>query len=347
MSGPRRSLREQQLPRLEAEAGEAFDAFHASISAVETWLHASGRIARKEDAEPEASGAQADGPDPRVAELEARVAELEAALAAAGTEPPPADGATPAAATTRPVSESGPKARGFPVPDLSGVEAERQGALDDGTLVACMMQLAGEGATGMITLALDDGRTRYGFWSRGGPVGWRTDPIQENEVLGVLLYKAGQLTKEQLADSVERMEQDGLRQGEALMEMGLVGFSQLTMILGKQCEFVLSRALAERQGRWTFHPLNDLPERFLPSPIRVPSLLFRQEVQRSKQMPSTELADYMRPRIDEYVHFRDDYKPLLREVKFTAAEAKLLTTMQGDTWRTREVLTVSPLSKQN
>jgi hypothetical protein len=348
-----------QLPRLDAEAGKAFGAFWETIEAVEVWLRSSGRVGDAPGdsapvdtaAEDELAVAEPREDDDRVAALEARIAELEAALAAAGVSPaaelPPPDGDDAAAAGPQPDAAPQAKVRGFPVPDLRGVEPTRGGALDDGSMMTCWMQLAVEGATGIVTVKLDDGRTRYGFWSRGGPVGWRTDPVQEKEVLGVLLYKAGQLTKEQLADSVERMERDGLRQGEALMEMGLVGFSQLTMILGKQCEFVLLRALAERGGSWTFHALDDLPERFLPSPLRIPSLLFRQEIQRSKQMPSTELADYMRPRIDEYVHFRPAYQPLLREVKLTASESKLLETMQSDTWRTREVLTVSPLSKQN
>lgn len=361
-----------QLPRLDAEAGKAFADFWESIEAVEDWLRSSGRVG---DAAPPAAedGGTADDADTavpsetagsadagRVAALEGRIAELEAALAAAGggpqAAPPAAAGGGPQdgapggdaeAEAAQPDAVPAAKVRGFPVPDLRATEPTQGGALDDGSMMSCWMRLAVEGATGVMTVKLDDGRTRYGFWSRGGPVGWRTDPVQENEVLGVLLYKAGQLTKEQLADSVERMERDGLRQGEALMEMGLVGFSQLTMILGKQCEFVLLRTLAEREGSWTFHALDDLPERFLPSPLRIPSLLYRQEVQQSKKMPSTELADYLRPRIDEYVHFRPEYQPLLREVKLTAAEAKLLETMQSDTWRTREVLTVSPLSKQN
>ena len=343
-----------QLPRLDAEAGAAFGTFWQTIDSVEAWLRSSGRVGDPGPGESEALSD--DSQDERVRALEARIAELEGALASAasgeGTRAPVPDGgdgvaaATATATATASESASG-KTRGFPVPDVRARPPSYEGPLGDPSLVACLMQLTSEGATGLLTLKLDDGRTRYGFWSRGGPVGWRTDPVQENEVLGVLLFKAGQLTKEQLQESVQRMENDGLRQGDALMEMGLVGFSQLTMILGKQCEFVLTRALAEVAGTWTFHALDDLPERFLPAPIRVPSMLFRQEVQRSKQMPSTELADYMRPRIDEYVHFRPEYQPLLREVKFTAAEAKLLTTMQGETWRTREILSVSPLSKQN
>ena len=55
----------------------------------------------------------------------------------------------------------------------------------------------------------------------------RTDPIQEHEVLGSLLYKAGQITKEQVAVSLEQMKAQGIRQGEAFIEMGLMSFTQL------------------------------------------------------------------------------------------------------------------------
>ena len=44
--------------------------------------------------------------------------------------------------------------------------------------------------------------------------------LQEGEVLGVLLYRSQQLTREQLAESLEMMEERNMRQGEALIEMG-------------------------------------------------------------------------------------------------------------------------------
>ena len=330
-----------QLPKFDAEAGAAITKFWAAIDDIEGWLIAEERVSATTENDPEAET------EALVKTLQARVAELEAALAS-GAGAGAGDGeASPSVSSSTANPTSTVSGRGFAVPDLSNQEPSHSGSLSDGSLRETIMSLTGSLATGLLTVKLDDGRIRYGFWSRGGPVGWRTDPLQENEVLGVLLYKAGQLTREQLQESVERMQRDSIRQGEALMEMGLVGFSQLTMILGKQCEFLFTRVLTEREGTWVFHELDDLPEKFLPAPLRIPSLLFRREVEASKAMPSTELADYLRPRIDEYIHFDKKLLPLLRDVKFTAAETKLVATMQSDTWRSREVLSVSPLSKQN
>jgi hypothetical protein len=355
-----------QLPRLETEGRAALDEVAAFVEQVETYLLANGRVVVPE-AVPAAAGSDAmdasngdaneageDGLSPAavgsdrsthsgeesdlVAALEARVAELEAALAGAGGQ----QNASGGAAGTPPA-----KGRGLAVPDLSNREPHASGVLGDGTLRTALMNVTVQRANGLLTVRSSQGHVRYGFWSRGGPVGWRTEPLDQSEVLGVLLYKADQLTRKQLEESVVKMQETGVRQGEALMEMGLVGFSQLIMILGKQVEFIFAKVLREPEGTWTFHLLDELQEKFLPPPLRVPSLLFRRRVKAAKETRSADLAARLRPHIDQYVHFREDTLPLLGEIKFSAPEAKLLETMQTNSWRTREVLSVSPLSKQN
>jgi hypothetical protein len=103
---------------------------------------------------------------------------------------------------------------------VTGRDPRFAGDMSDQSLRDAFMILAVERATGLLTIHGPDGRTRWGFWSKGGVVGWRTDPVEESEVLGVLLYRANQLTKEQLARSLEVMEERGCRQGEALIELG-------------------------------------------------------------------------------------------------------------------------------
>ena len=119
-----------------------------------------------------------------------------------------------------------------------------------------MVGFAVEQSTGLLTVKYPDGTLRYGYWLRGGPVGWRTEPMKEDEVLGVLLYKAEQITAEQVKASLEIMKRDGCRQGEALVEMGLLDFATLIRVLGKQNEFVLQKIMTDRQGEWTFHTLS-------------------------------------------------------------------------------------------
>ena len=71
---------------------------------------------------------------------------------------------------------------------------------------------------------------RYAFIDKGGIVGWKSEPLIEFEVMGMLLLQNKQITQEQLALSLELMEEKGIRQGEAFIQMGLMTFSQIVFL---------------------------------------------------------------------------------------------------------------------
>ena len=102
-----------------------------------------------------------------------------------------------------------PQAIGFAITDEAGIVRHAANpatiGLDFGRHPQ-FIRMASDKATGLMTFKRPDGQIRYGFWSQGGPVGFRTEPMDEGEVLGVLLYKAGQITKEQLRESLEIMK---------------------------------------------------------------------------------------------------------------------------------------------
>jgi hypothetical protein len=284
------------------------------------------------DDDPAEPGAADDGPEPTPAP------KAPSPCTAVPAEDQPAAPPAEVAAAAR--------ARGIPVPDLSGVEPTYSSELTPHAFQQLLVKLAAGRHTGILTMRCRDGRVRYGFWSTGGPVGWRTDPIPEGEVLGVLLLKAGQITKEQLAESLRLMEERGCRQGEAFIEMGVMSFSQLIMVLGKQNDFVLQLALRESGGQLTFHDQEQLPESFLPPPLPVPSLLFRMLMKRSRELRSDEMAAFMRPHFDSYAKLDPTNMPLLNDIRLSSAERRLIEVFKTMNLRVREVFTVSPLSKQ-
>ena len=237
------------------------------------------------------------------------------------------------------------RGRGFLVPDLSGVAPMRSGSCETAVARKLFLDLAIQRATGILTWNQADGRTRYGFWSQGGPVGWRTEPMDEGEVLGVLLYKAEQLTREQLRESLEIMQREGCRQGEAFIQMGLMSFPQLVMVLGKQCEFIQQKVLKETRGSWTFHSLETLPERFLPSPLRVPAMIFRNLFQQARGMKGDSLYDALAAYLDQYVYLPPGCIEILPELRFSPVEARLIDTIRAGSWRLRELYAVSPMSR--
>lgn len=323
-----------RVPEWPDVAKKGFDAFFAAVEELKRHFVASGELALPNGA------AEAE-----IAALRARVQELERRPATVVQMAAPAGSSAPTTRAT--VDEDGNVVveRGYPLPDVSGFAPALSGVLGDRSLRDAMMELALERVTGLLTITLPDGRVRWGFWTKGGPVGWRAEPIVEDEVLGILMFRANQITREQLEGSLNLMESNGIRQGEALIEMGVLTFAQVVLILQKQAEFVFQRVIREREGTWAFHVLEELPERFITPPLRVPSLLFRALRTYARDMPAEELATSLRPWLDKYVYFADGAQRAIDEMKTNTDETSFFKIVASTSYRLRELFAVSNLPR--
>ncbi|MDP6932037.1 MAG: hypothetical protein QGG40_03935, partial [Myxococcota bacterium] len=318
-----------------AEVQAGIDKAMEEVQAVKAFLLDSGDVVAREEL------------DALRSELETRLAEAQEAAEQAArnaAQAPVGSAVAVAQGADAPVA-TGPAGRGFPVPDLSSVQPDRSGSMDGLDYAHAVIGLATERSTGVLTIRLPDEIVRYGFWSNGGPVGWRTDPLQESEVLGMLLFRAKQIGKEQLAKSLELMEQRGCRQGDALIELGVLSFPQLLMVLSKQTEFIFQRTLETTAGDWTFHGLPQLPEKFVAPAVPAPSVMFRRLVDIAKKMDSGELKAQQLPQLDLYVFTHDQLATALNVIKFAKGEAKLVEILQAKSWRLRELISVSPMAR--
>ncbi len=259
-------------------------------------------------------------------------------------ERPPA-GTAPAAGAAPAQKSRAPGERGFIIPEVSHLEPASEGALGDRSLRDAMVQMAIHRITGLMVIIGEDGVRRFGFWERGGPVGWRLEPLDQRSVLGVLLYRAGKVDKAQLKQSLGIMEQQDIRQGEALIQLGVLNFPQLVMSLQKQVELHLQKIMRIDQGVWAFFELETLPERFITPPLNVPSILFRALLNYSRQLSMEQIAQAHRPRMDLYVYFAEGVAEAASEINFKAAERKFLEIMASNSWRLRELFSVSNLSR--
>ena len=217
-----------RIPEISGEAQKGVDALFQMLEEAKAWLVSEGQVVPIEEV-PDVSALEQ--------QLKAQLAKERQALsnsALASSDGPPQD------------APSGPRPRGYPLPDLAGKTPDAQGQLADTSFRDLLIELAVQRSTGLLTLVEKDGTKRWGFWQKGGPVGWRSEPLQPEETLGVLLLKAGHLQKEKLAESLKMMEAQNIRQGEALIEMGIMSFGQLVSLLGKQVEFILQKILQFR-----------------------------------------------------------------------------------------------------
>lgn len=310
-----------RIPEISNALQADIDAFFGLLDQIRDWYVEHGEVVRSEDV-PDVDALRA--------ELEAQAANIQQIQDATPGTPPPAQRS---------------KQRGLLLPNVAGRSPDAEGELAGRQLRDLLMGLAIEKSTGLLTIVTAEGTKRWGFWLKGGPVGWRAEPIQAEETLGVLLLKAEHITKEQLAQSLQLMESENIRQGEALIEMGLLNFGQMISVLEKQVEFILQNVLHEAEGLWAFHRLDGFQEQFVNPPVRVPSLLYRALRDHSRQMPREQLMERHRPNLDRYVHFNDDTGQVLAEIQFSSVEKRFLEVISANSWRLREIFTVTNLSR--
>ena len=326
-----------QIPELPAAAEQQAQAAYGLLDAIREYLVDRGVLVPADEVERMIAE--------RVEQALAAAAPAQPAVAQPASAQPSA--AQPSAAqpsAAQPATAQ--RARGLPLPDLGGRAPDMRGVLSDKSLRDGLMKLAVERRTGLLTLELPGGVLKYGFWSKGGPVGWRSEPLNQEEVLGVLLYRAGQVTKEQLQRSLEIMEEQGCRQGEAFIEMGIMSFSQLVMVLQKQCEYVFLKALEEGEGTWMFHLLDELPERFYNPALKASNVLYRRLTRQIEDINTTEIYSELRPSLDRYVFVREEMHEVMGAIGWSKDERRFLDLVQARSWRLRELFSVSNMSRR-
>ena len=239
--------------------------------------------------------------------------------------------------------------RGYAIPPLSGAPA-LTGELGDASFRDAIIQMALMKATGVMevrTRNADRSTTvRHGFWREGGPVGWRTDPIQDEDVLGMLLYKSKQIQKEHLGASLEVMRGSPLRQGEALMLLGVLTFNEVLAALGKQNDVVLQKVMQSKAGGWAFYPTDGLPERFVVSPLPVLPRIYRALLDAGGEIDPNEFRA-LTDRIENlYVVLRDELIERRKEFEFTEGEEKLVDALATQPLRGRDLATRTSLGRK-
>lgn len=235
--------------------------------------------------------------------------------------------------------------RGFVLPDVTGHEAALEGSLDDESFRDAIVQMALMRATGLMVVEVDD-IVRYGFWREGGPVGWRSEPLQRDEVMGMLLVRGGQITMEQLKSSLELMQESPLRQGEALMMLGVLQLTDVLAILGKQVDHVLSKVMQAKSGTWRFYPLPGLTERFVVAPLKVLPRIFRGLSEVAEQMNPAEFRQIVDDNMARWIVIREDAIEHRKEFDFSPEEEKVLEVLATGPTRLRDLAKSSPLGKK-
>lgn len=261
-------------------------------------------------------------------------------------EAPPAE-SPPAEAPREPASSARMPARravrGYPLPALTGKTPRRQGKLDDRSLRGGLLDLAAESATGVLVVAGAGQPARTGYFSDGGLLGWRVEPVIEEETLGSLLVRSRQISEEQRQQAFALCEKHGTRMGETLVAHGVLPADQLAPALGRQIDFQLKQALISRPGEWSFYALDSLPDcDFGAPPLHVLSALHRALVNHAKTLNPRNVQAAIQPRLQLFPEIRAEYRAMVGRGSWTRVEQDLLLAIRRKPVKLVELLKLDP-----
>ncbi|MCO4772801.1 MAG: hypothetical protein KDA24_22405 [Deltaproteobacteria bacterium] len=254
-----------------------------------------------------------------------------------------APGAAPAVAagSAGAAGVAAPAAPGLVDPYTLGA-AERSGDLNLERVTDLLMSLYRNRETGVIEFRTGTQR-RLAYVKSGGIVQYISDPIVEQHCLGVLLARAGRVTPEQLEESLEKMNATGEKQGQVLVEMGVLTFPQLVMSLMTQVDIISRGVLAMTEGSWQFWSLPKLPSTVITPPMKTPAFFFAYFRKKISATPRAEIEAALLPHMDKYVVLDSGVK--WEEMRLKRQEAGLIEILGAQSYRFREVFSVSNTGK--
>lgn len=251
------------------------------------------------------------------------------------------EGAGPAAAVAGPTAAATDVTAALSERVVTG-DPTRRGTLSEAGITTVLMDLYRERATGVFSVRTDHGH-RLGWLKNGGFVQWENDPVIEEECLGVLLTRAGKLSEQQLRQSLKMMNETGQKQGECLIEMGLLTFPKLVMSLLTQVEIITRNIFALESGSWSFSPAERLPSDLITPPMKTPGFLYGFYKRRIAALPPAEQEELLASHFEEYTRIAEGVN--WDDMRLKKGELGLVQILQRKSYLFRSVFSVSNMGR--
>lgn len=225
--------------------------------------------------------------------------------------------------------------------DASG-PAQMEGDVSEKALTEVLMELYRTKARGVLEIHSEAGR-RVAYVDKGGIVQWASDPIVQDDCLGVLLAKATKIDQLQLRKSLEMMNETGQQQGQCFIDMGVLTFPQLVVSLMTQVELITRGVMRSDTGTYAFHPQPKLAKSFITPPMKAAAFLFAYFRKRFGMASTVELDQLVIKDMDRYTLLAKDVP--VGDMKLKKPEQRFLEIVGGKSYRFREIFTVSNMGR--
>ncbi len=133
-----------------------------------------------------------------------------------------------------------------------------KGSLKRVPFARLIREIARSSATGNLYLLTAGDKKKVVFFANGTPVFVRSNQL--SECLGQVLAEEGLITQEQSDNTLEAVRRTGKKQGELLVENGILSRGNLHYGLYRQLRQKLFEIFAWEEGRFQFKPGGDAPD---------------------------------------------------------------------------------------
>lgn len=227
-------------------------------------------------------------------------------------------------------------------PSVALGQAQLQGEVNEASMTELLMELYRTKARGVIEIQSEAGR-RMAYVDKGGIVQWASDPIIQDECLGVLLAKAKKIDQTQLRRSLELMNETGQQQGQCFIDMGVLTFPQLVVSLMTQVELVARGVMRSGEGTYAFYPRETLDKSFITPPMKAGAFLYAYYRRRFAALPTSDLESRVQEHLDRYTVLAKDVP--VGDMKLKKPEQRFLQIVGSRSYRFREIFTVSNMGR--
>ncbi len=202
-----------------------------------------------------------------------------------------------------------------PVRTIAGKEFTSTGNLSEFPFIRIVFHLYVKKETG--TLRLECASVKKLITFESGEPKFVVSNL-EQECLGQILVRKGRLNSEELTKSLAAMAELKKRQGETLIQMGLLEPYELDEALKQQAREKFSEIFSWRDGKFLFVPGKVFRKELTPVDLTIPQLCLRGVKEHfSLAQLQSELTNFMdgRPRIAEQPFRLEDYRLATWDIK--------------------------------
>lgn len=238
-----------------------------------------------------------------------------------------------------------------PEPDWPAmdVEPDRVEVLAEDRVLDMLLSVSQGGMTGMMEIEVDETRAFRLLWDNGLLSDIRQKPRNAQDELGLMLFRADRISKQQLAMAAANADEANTTVARSLLDLGILEPEAIRKSLASRLTYLLQRVCDLRSGTVRLYGGSSLPAGFLPAPplrvhISSERVIFRRLFEELRQLPMSERDATQNDALDAYPEMLFAERDRVMRALTDTAQLELVEGLLRGRRRLREVFTESGLS---